>query len=67
MSAWRDTPVFVWTGMVLSDADYSGLARSVRSSLSTRGASLSVAVDALRRWRPSAALLPGADFRIQVP
>jgi signal transduction histidine kinase len=54
MPDWRDTPVFVWTNMTLSDADYSGLAHSVRTILHKRGGSLDAALDALRRWRHAA-------------
>ena len=54
MPAWRDTPVFVWTGMTLSEADYSSLARSARAILSKRGVSLDATLDHLRRWRPPA-------------
>ena len=67
MPAWRHTPVFVWTGMTLTDADYSGLARSAHTILSKRGGSLEGTLDALRRWRPSPALLPIADVQIDPP
>jgi DNA-binding response OmpR family regulator/nitrogen-specific signal transduction histidine kinase len=67
MPAWRDTPVFIWTGMVLSDADYSELAGSARTILSKRGGSLDATLDTLRRWRPSAAVLPTYDFRVELP
>ncbi len=67
MPAWRDTPVFVWTGMALSEADYSGLAHSARTILRKRGGSLHAAVDALRRWQPSAALRPATDTHVALP
>ena len=66
LPAWRHTPVFVWTGMILSEAEYSGLAHSARSILSKRGGSLDATLETLRRWRPSAALPPIADFHIEL-
>ena len=56
LPAWRDTPVFIWTSMVLSDADYSTLGRSARAILSKRGGTLDATLDALRSWRPYSAL-----------
>ena len=61
LPAWRDTPVYVWTSMLLSDADYSSLGRSARAILSKRGGSLDATLDALRSWRPSAATAPLGD------
>ncbi len=61
LPAWRDTPVFIWTSMALTDADYSSLGHSARAILSKRGGSLDATLDALRSWRPSAALLPVGD------
>ena len=61
LPAWRDTPVYVWTSMLLSDADYSSLGRSARAILSKRGGSLDATLDALRSWRPSAAPAPLGD------
>ena len=55
LPAWRDTPVFVWTSMPLTDAEYESLGHSARAILSERGGSLESALDALRSWRPSAA------------
>ena len=56
LPAWCDTPVFIWTSMVLSDADYATLGKSARAILSKRGGSLDATLDALRHWRPAAAL-----------
>ena len=58
---WRNTPVFVWTSMVLSAEDYSGLGHSARAILSKRGASLDATLDTLRRWQPPAALLSSGN------
>ena len=62
LPAWRDTPVFIWTSMVLSDADYTSLGRSARAILSKRGGSLDATLDAWRSWRPSAALARSGDL-----
>ena len=67
MPAWRDTPVFVWTGMSLTEAEYSSLARSACAVLSKQGGSLDATLDILRRWRPPAEVPPIADFRIELP
>ena len=61
LPAWRDTPVFVWTSMLLTDAEYESLGHSARAILSKRGGSLESALNSLRRWRPSAAPLPISD------
>jgi CheY-like chemotaxis protein len=66
MPAWRDTPVFVWTSMVLSETDYSGLARSTRAILGKRGGSLDATLDTLKRWQPPAAMRPIAGFHGQL-
>jgi signal transduction histidine kinase len=51
IAAWRETPVFIWTSMVLTDADYSTLGLSARAILSKRGGSLDATLHALRHWR----------------
>ena len=56
LPAWCATPVFIWTSMALSDADYAMLGKSARAILSKRGGSLDATLDALRHWRPPAAL-----------
>ncbi len=58
LPAWLDTPVFIWTSMALSDADYAALGSSARAILSKRGGSLDVTLDALRNWRRTPALVP---------
>jgi CheY-like chemotaxis protein len=52
MPRWRDTPVFIWTSMILSDEDYLSLSRSARAILSKGGGGLGDMLDDLRRWRP---------------
>ena len=51
-SLWCDTPVFVWTSMQLSDADYASLGHSARAILGKRGGSIETTLDALRGWQP---------------
>ena len=52
---WRNTPLFIWTSMVLTEADYLMLGHSARAILSKRGGSLEATLDALRSWRPMGA------------
>jgi CheY-like chemotaxis protein len=58
LPAWRDTPVFIWTSMILTDAEYESLATSARAIVSKGGGALSAMLDGLRRWRPPVAVLP---------
>jgi PAS domain S-box-containing protein len=58
LPAWRDTPVFIWTSMLLTDAEYTSLARSARAIVSKGGGALPALLDGLRRWRPPLAELP---------
>ena len=46
---WRDTPVFIWTSMVLTDDEYAGLALSARAVLRKGGGALQAMLDKLRR------------------
>jgi PAS domain S-box-containing protein len=59
---WRATPVFIWTSMLLTDAEYATLARSAQAILSKGGGALAVMLDRLRFWHPAAAAStePGA-------
>ena len=54
MSAWRETPVYLWTGHVLGDADIAGLQATASALHDVGGAGLSEMADRLRRWRPVA-------------
>ncbi len=60
MPQWSDIPVFVWTGMVLSEAEYESLAVSASAILRKGGGGLELLIERLRRWRPSP-LLQGAS------
>jgi PAS domain S-box-containing protein len=52
MPQWRDTPVFIWTSMVLTDDEYRSLARSAQAVLTKGGGALTELFDKLRSWRP---------------
>ena len=53
MPSRRDTPVFIWTSMILTDDEYASLARSARAILGKGGGALAVMLEDLRRWRPA--------------
>ena len=60
MPRWRDTPVFIWTCMILTDEEYTRLARSARAILHKGGGALTDLIDALcRRAAPLQALDDG--------
>ena len=61
LSVWRDTPVFIWTSMILSADEYASLARSAREILSKGGGELEALLETLREWRPPLAALPQGD------
>ncbi|MFM9915740.1 MAG: response regulator, partial [Rhizobacter sp.] len=46
---WRDVPVFIWTSMILTDAEYDTLAASARAVLSKGGGGMSFLLDSIRR------------------
>jgi len=48
---WRDTPVYIWTSMLLTDDEYASLGRSARAVLAKGGGGVGTLVGALRRWR----------------
>jgi PAS domain S-box-containing protein len=52
MPGWRNTPVFVWTSMVLTEQEYQSLASSAHAVLSKGGGAMAAMVEGLRRWRP---------------
>jgi CheY-like chemotaxis protein len=49
----RETPVYIWTSLTLSEAEYEQLTRSAQAILSKGGAGLVDMLQRLRRWRPS--------------
>jgi PAS domain S-box-containing protein len=49
---WRDTPVFIWTSMVLTDEEYAHLAVSARTIVSKGGGELVAMLERLKRWQP---------------
>jgi len=55
---WRETPVFIWTSMLLDETAYLRLGQSARTILSKHGGSLETTLNALRLWRPFEAPTP---------
>lgn len=51
LPAWRDVPVFIWTSMLLTDAEYASLARSARAILIKGGGAMQDMLESVRRWR----------------
>ena len=49
--ALRDTPVFVWTSLLLTDPEYDLLASSASAVLRKGGGELELMLERLRRWR----------------
>jgi PAS domain S-box-containing protein len=47
-----DVPVFIWTSMLLSDADYARLARSAQAIIAKGGGTFSTVLEKLRRRYP---------------
>ncbi len=62
MPQWRDTPVFIWTSMVLTDDEYTTLAHSAQAVLAKGGGALTELFDTLRSWRP-----PTAQVAVTTP
>jgi PAS domain S-box-containing protein len=58
MPLWRSTPVFIWTSMILTDAEYASLARSAQAILSKGGGAPLTMLERLRRWQPGVAEAP---------
>jgi CheY-like chemotaxis protein len=52
LPAWRHAPVFIWTSMLLTDDDYSALARSARAIMGKGGGAIADVLERVRRWRP---------------
>ncbi len=58
MPAWRETPVFIWTSMLLAEHEYASLAASARAILNKGGGALEPMLLSLRRWCPPMEVLP---------
>ncbi|MDO9093309.1 MAG: PAS domain S-box protein [Rubrivivax sp.] len=56
MPAWRDTPVFIWTSMILTEDELLALSRSATAILSKGGGALDQLFHSLARWRQSVIL-----------
>ena len=51
LPTWWDTPVFIWTSMLLTDDEYASLASSARTIVSKGGGDLIAMLERLKRWR----------------
>jgi CheY-like chemotaxis protein len=51
MPAWRELPVFIWTSMTLTDAEYERLSASARLILSKGGGTIPSWLECLRLLR----------------
>jgi signal transduction histidine kinase/DNA-binding response OmpR family regulator len=49
---WRDTPVFIWTSMILTDDEYESLTGSARSIVGKGGGDLMAMLERLKLWQP---------------
>ncbi|HEX9391324.1 MAG TPA: PAS domain S-box protein [Usitatibacteraceae bacterium] len=52
LQACKDTPVFIWTNMILTNEEYARLAQSARTIINKGGGALAPMLDSLRRWQP---------------
>ncbi len=50
--AWQHTPVYIWTSLILTEAEYDTLATSAEAILGKGGGALESMLEGLRRWRP---------------
>jgi len=60
MDAWRDTPVFIWTSMILTDEEYLTLTRSAEAIIDKGGGQPASMLESLRRRHLAAAVPPCA-------
>ncbi len=61
LPAWRETPVFIWTSMILTEAEVALLSQSASAILHKGGGLLEPLLESLRRWRPAAVLPVGGS------
>ncbi len=50
---WQETPVFIWTSMLLTEAEAALLAQSASAILRKGGGTLQPLLVSLRQWRPA--------------
>ena len=60
MPRWNDTPVFVWTSMMLTDDEYDDLSRSARAVLVKGGGEMQAMLRRLLAWSPARPVSQGA-------
>ena len=61
MPALRDTPVFIWTSMLLTDDEFAQLSRSAQAILSKGGGAVLHLLERLRRMQSAALAAPDAS------
>ena len=61
LPAWRHVPVYIWTSLLLTDEEYTSLARSARAILSKGGGGVADMLDNVRRWRQPVAPAQGGS------
>jgi PAS domain S-box-containing protein len=61
LPAWRATPVFIWTSMLLTDEEFQGLALSAQAVLSKGSGDMAWLLERLRRAAQAQAAAPGAE------
>ena len=52
MPKWRETPIFIWTSMMLDDDEYASLSATATTILSKGGGDIVEMLTRLRTWRP---------------
>jgi signal transduction histidine kinase/CheY-like chemotaxis protein len=64
LPGWRETPVYIWTSMVLTDAEYETLSQSAAAIINKGGGALAPMLNRLSNWHPAEAdrpIVPDAD------
>jgi PAS domain S-box-containing protein len=61
MAAWRHVPVYIWTSMILTEAEYARLAASAHAILSKGGGGMSWLLESMRRRHAPALATAAAD------
>lgn len=57
LPTWRHVPVFIWTSLLLTDADHATLVRSARAILISGGGAMDDVLEMVRRSHRPLALL----------
>jgi PAS domain S-box-containing protein len=54
MPQWLETPVYIWTSMILTNDEYMRLSRSATAIVNKGGGGMGSVVEGVRRWHPAA-------------